>query len=373
MQIKAPRIERIDGTDYIVGTREHMYAVEIRDARLDAAYLEAHPQVFDDTCRFLRDWGAFAHRNDANLVAFFGQQLVFMRARVERVLREKLRMREFLQWETGYPRGAISYGQQVDDISGEASEGNTMSDDAPGVDVESSVSFGAFDWIYTRYIWTNEELDAAQYAGVPLLQRKASAVAEAIARKLERRMRSGKNGAGGMYGLLNNPNITVHTYPNGEHTTVATSAEMIDDLSGIDSVLVGVAGDNTPEEYALLVPTECDHRYRMTQAVSGSDLSVAEWVMSKSRRLKHIVPFPYFDDAVSPDVAASDAPMAMAIPVQPGTTLISLDHALLPVSVEYEELPPVQVGYTFQRRAQCRVASVDVRQPKFFLYCQNND
>lgn len=373
MMIAPPRHERIDGTDYILGSREHMHAVAIRDARLDAAYVESHQAQLEEACRFLRNWRGFAHREDANLVAFFGQQLLFMRARVERVLREKLRMREFLQWETGYPRGAASYGQQVDDVSGEASEGNTMADDAPPVDVQSSVSFGAFDWIYASYMWTSEELDAAQYSGVPLLQRKAAAVAEIIARKLEKRMRSGKNGAGGSYGLFNNPNITVHTYTNGEHTTVATAAEMIADLFEIDTTLVSVAGDNTPDEYALLVPTLCDHRYRMTQAVSGSDMSVAEWVTSKSRRLKRIVPLPYFDDAVSPDIAASDAPMAMAIPVQPGTTLISLDHALLPVSVEYEERETVTEGYRFRRRAQVRVASVDVRQPAFCLYLQNND
>lgn len=369
---KAPRTERIDGVDHIVGTVAHAQAVEVRDARLDAAYVAAHPKMLEEACRFLRDWSSFRHRHDANLVAFFGQQLVFMRARVERVLREKLRIREFVPVETGYPRAAEVYGQQVDDEVGEAKVGRAIADDGGTADVESRVDFSPFVWVYSHYIWTAEELDAASYAGVPLLQRKAVAMANAIAMQLERIGRSGSS-LNGLTGFLNNPNITVHTLTFGEHTSSATAAEMLADLLEIESTLVGVGGDHTPDEYALVVPNALDHKYRVTPVNTTGDLSVAEWFLSKSRRFKRIVPYTYLDDAVTPDIAASDAPMSMAVPVKPGTTMPDLEHVVWPFSVEYEELEPVVEGYRFKRRGQARCAGVDVRHPKLFLYVQNND
>lgn len=219
------RTERIDGTDFVVGTVAHARAVEIRDARLDASYLQTNHRLFEDAQRILRDWSGFKHRNDANLVAFFGSQLVYMRARVERVLHEKLRIREFLPVETGYPRGAQAYGQQVDDERGEAKVGRTIASDAPTVDVESRADFSPFLWFYAEYQWTAEELDAEAYAGVPLLQRKAVAVANAIARQLEKFGRSG-SAVNGAKGFLNSDLVTVHTLTFGEHTSTATAAEM---------------------------------------------------------------------------------------------------------------------------------------------------
>lgn len=366
------RTERIDGTDYLVGTVAHTRAVEARDARLDAAYLEKNHQLFESAQRILRDWSGFKHRNDANLVAFFGQQLVFMRARVERVLHEKLRIREFVPVETGYPRGAQVYGQQVDDEVGEAAIGRTMADDAPTVDVESTVGFSPFFWFYAEYQWTAEELDAEAYAGVPLLQRKAVALASAIVRKLEKFGRSG-SAPNGIKGFLNSDLVTVHTMTNGEHTSTATAAEMVADLNELESTIVAVGGEHTPDEYALLVPTAVDHRYRTTMMSSTSDLSVAEWFLSKSRRFKRIAPYAALDDLTTPDIAASDAPMSVAMPVRPGTTQADIEHLLWPSSVEYEELEPVMDGYRFKRRGQARYAAPDFRHPKFFLYVQNND
>lgn len=369
----APRTERIDGTDYIVGTVAHTYALELREARLDALYLQANHKLYEEAQRFLRGWEAFHHREDANQVAFFGQQLVFMRARVERVLREKLRIREFLQMETGYPRGAESYGQQVDDHRGEARVARTMADDAPTVEVESSASFSPFVWVYSNYTWTAEELDAATYAGMPLIVRKAEAMADVIARKLEVIGRSGVGEQDNLRGFLNSDLVTLHTVSFGEHTSTATAAEMVADLNEIESTIVSACGDHTPEEYALIVPTTVDHRYRTTMVSPNSDISVAEWFTSKSRRFKRIEPYGYLDDAVAPAVAAADAPMAMAVPVRKGTTLAEIENVLWPTSVEYEELQPVTEGYRFRRRGQARVAGVDFRHPRRFLYVQNLD
>lgn len=366
------RTERIDGTDFVVGTVAHARAVEIRDARLDASYLQANHRLFEDAQRILRDWSGFKHRNDANLVAFFGSQLVYMRARVERVLHEKLRIREFLPVETGYPRGAQAYGQQVDDERGEAKVGRTIASDAPTVDVESRADFSPFLWFYAEYQWTAEELDAEAYAGVPLLQRKAVAVANAIARQLEKFGRSG-SAVNGAKGFLNSDLVTVHTLTFGEHTSTATAAEMIADLNEIETTLVATGGEHTPDEYALLVPTAVDHRYRTTMISATSDMSVAEFFLSKSRRFKRIEPYAALDDLTSPDIAASDAPMSVAMPVRPGTTMADLEHVLWPCSVAYEELEPVMQGYSFRRRGQARYAAPDFRHPGFFLYVQNND
>lgn len=375
MQTELQRTERIDGTDFVVGSLDHTRAVEERETRRDAAFVEEHHADVEAWGRFLRSWEAFHHRNDANDVAFFGTQLVAMRGRIERVIQEKLRMREFLDMETGYDRGAQVYGKEIEDDGGSAEVGRMIADDAPAVDVESRVEFDPFVWVYSMYEWTAEELDADNFArrGRSILQRKSEAMAKRIMEKLDKVGRSG-SAKNNLYGLFNSPSVTVHTYTNGEHSSTGTAAEILADLNELETTVVAVLGDHADDhEFALVAPTAVEARYRQLAAHAATDLSVRDWFLSRSRLIKRIVPYAFLDDAVLPDIAASDAPMSLLMPVKPGTTIVDPETCIWPVSVPYEERRPKDMGERMRVRGASRVAGVDFRHPKRCLYIHNND
>lgn len=374
------RYERIDGTDYQVGSADHRAAVAAREERLDAQYLERNGALREFWERRLRNWDELysrlhdlpARRADANAVAFLARELVLVRSKVERVLYEKLLIAEFVPVEGGHDRGAQVYENQIWDEAGEARITRQLSGESPRVDVSKSSEQRPYVWADAAYGWTDEELYAAAYAGTPLLQEKARACAQAIARKLDKIGRSGSI-PNNLRGFLNSLEVTLHTLTNGEHTSTATAAEMLADLNEIESTLLAVAGENTPLEYAMLVPTLAEGRYKTTDKSTGSDLSVMEFFLKNSRLIKRIRRYGVLDSAVSPDVAASDAPMAIVYPCQPGSFKADPDVVIWPFSVQYEETSPKPHGNEMIVQGRARCAGVDFRHPKQVLYVQNMD
>lgn len=375
LDIENPRFERIDGTDFQVGTADHRYAAAARDARHDAQYLERNHNLVEFWQRRLRDWEELRCRNDANSVAFLGRELVLVRSKIERVLYEKLRIAEFVPVEGGHPRGAQVYENQIWDEAGEARIMRQLSGDAPRVDVSRVGEQRPYVWADAAYGWTEEELYAAAYANIPLIGEKAMACARAIARKLDLIGRSGSI-INNIRGFLNSSEVTVHTLTNGEHTSSATAAEMLADLNEIETTLLAVGGDNTPENYVLLVPTAVEGRYVTTPAGGSTvtDLSVKSYFLKNSRLIRDIRRYSVLDSAVTPDIAASDAPMSIAYPIPAGGGLkADPEFVIWPFSVQYEEEVPRPTGHEQVVRAKSRCSGVDFRHPKFFLYVQNND
>src|SRR5678816_198047 len=134
------KTQRIDGQDYVVGSAEHSAAIRTRRRRLDAVYLKKHEPLLQRHVSMLRRWDGLSSkiRNDANLVAFLGRELVYVRATVERTIYDQLRAGEFVPIETGHPRGAKSYSTELWDQRGEAKITHDLAGDAPRADVSKS-------------------------------------------------------------------------------------------------------------------------------------------------------------------------------------------------------------------------------------------
>ena len=72
------------------------------------------------------------------------------------------------------------------------------------------------------------------------------------------------------------------------------------------------------------------------------------------------------DDAVSPDVKASDAPQGICYPRDPSVLF-------WPWAISYEEQAPQLTGWEWVIRARSRVGGVDVRRAAHMLYIENFD
>lgn len=371
-----PRTERVDGTDYVVGTPMHRQALAARTARQDAAYLERNHALVERNLRILREMPGLEDRvrTDASYSAFLARELVFQRATVERVIYDALRAAEFVPVEGGHARGAKSYSTRIMDERGEAAVTHDLAGDAPRVDVSASEDLNKYVNVRAAYAYSVDELEAAALASVPLVRDKAVACGNAIARKLDKIGRSGDAGAG-LTGFFNNAGVTLHTLTQGEWLTESV-ANILADLAELEQTVIAAARDNQPGGYVLVLPTAYEGRLA-TLPVGGStvtDLSVKQYFLRNARIIKDIVRWVKLDDAVTPDVAASDAPMGILYPTGPGGGLKADPSVLFwPFSIQYEESPPEVRNLEWLVNARSRCGGVEVRQPKLMLYVQNLD
>lgn len=371
----APRVERIDGTDYVVGTPDHRMARAARAARLDAQYVEVHHALVEANARRIRNLDALGERVrlDANYTAFLARELVFVRANVERVLYDELRAQQYVPTES-HPRGADSYATQKLDEHGEAKVAHDLAGDAPRVDVSKDEDLRKYVNVRAAYAYSIDELERAALAGAPLVRWKAEACAMAIARELDRIMRSG-HAASALTGFFNNATVPVITLTYGEWLT-ATALEIIADWNELEQAIIANTRQNHPKAgYGLLLPTAYEGKLA-TKPVDASvvNLSVKKYLLENARIIRSIEGWVKLDDATGTDVAAADPPQGILYPLGPGGGLVADPRAFfMPVAIPYEESPPEVRNLEWIVNARARVGGVEVRQPKFSAYVENLD
>lgn len=355
------RTERIDGTEYIVGTPEHGHAVLERQRRLDAAYLHHHRATIGRNQAALDNSGL---RLDSNQSAFLARDLVFVRREVERAVYDKLRAAEFVPVDTSIPRGAQTYATRMLDQRGEANISADLSaNDAPRADISISEDVAKLVNVTGSYGYSLQELEYSAYSGIPLAREKALACAEMIARGLDKVGRIG-DAKVGVTGFFNNPLVPKVTLTNGEWGT-ATAEEILADLFQIEQAMITQSRDQHAAE-VLILPTTHEGRLRTLRANTQGDFTVAEWFLKNARMIKRIERWIALDDATGSDVAVSDPPQGIAVASSP-------EVLFWPIPVAYEELAPEVRGFSWIVNARARCGGVEVRRPNGMLYIENLD
>lgn len=375
-QLSQPRTERIDGTDYTVGTPDHRMARAARAARLDAQYVEAHHAIMERNLRQIRETSIIDERVrlDANYTVILARELLFVRAAVERILYDELRGGQYVPTES-HPRGMESYTTRKTDEHGEAKASHDLAGDSPRVDVSQDEDTPkAYANVRASYAYSIDELEKAATAGIPLPRWKAEACAMAIARKIDSILRVGDS-ALGMTGLFNNALIPVITMSFGEWLT-ATVAEIRADFAEFEQAIITNTRQNHPKNgYGLLLPTAYDGKLITTPvgtAIEGP--SIKNWLLQNSRLVKQIEGWVKLDDASGADTAVSDDPMGILYPLGAGGSMVADPRAFfMPVAIPYEESPAEVRGYEWITNARSRVGGVETRQPKFSAYIENFD
>lgn len=371
-------MERIDGTDYIVGSRDHAAAKAARRARQDAAYVQHHHKLLERNLRLVREMPGLDDRvrTDANYSAFLARDLLYVRAEVERVIYDELRAAQYIPAEGGHPRGAESYATRKMDEKGEAAIATDLGGDAPRVDVDVDEEFGKYVFARAAYGYSVLELERAAMSGTPLVRWKAEACGTSIARQIDKVMRVG-NALTGHYGMFNQPGITVHTLTQGEWLT-ETVANILADLREIEQAVIAATRQNHPQNgYVLMLPTAFEGRLASTlmdPAVQNGD-TIKTWFLRNSRLIKNIVGWIKVDDATaSTDTAVADPPMGILYPADAaGSVKADVRAFRFPVSIPYEEMPPEVRNLEWLVNAFAKFGGVESRQPKFSLYIENLD
>lgn len=173
-------------------------------------------------------------RQDAlsNFTVFSRDQLLQVMTKMYEIQFVDNTAKNFIPIATGINQGAQSYAFDIEEGRGKARFIAGNANDLPRVDVSIRREVFPIKMIGDSYHWTLQEMMAAQFAGIPLPERRARVARRAIA-DLENDILLNGSEPEGLAGLMNNPAVPVMTVPNGDWLGAATADQEIEDLNAM--------------------------------------------------------------------------------------------------------------------------------------------
>lgn len=295
---------------------------------------------------------------DASESAFLSKQLEQVRAKSYDVKYANLIGRQLVPVDNSVSPGAevVTYYQY--DMVGMAKIIADYADDLPRADVKAKEFSSRVRGIGSAYGYSMQEVRAAQLAGLPLEQRKANAARRAIEQTIEKIAQTG-DATYGLLGLLNQPNASVYTIPNGisgfSDWARKTPDEIAADIHGaINSIYANTLGVEQADTCVL--PLEQYTLITTKRMGDGSDTTIAEYVLKSSPYLKSIVPWYALNSA-----GAASTDRMLVYRRDP-------DALQLIIPQEFEQFPPQQEGLEVITPCHARCGGVVVYYPLSMAY-----
>jgi hypothetical protein len=172
---------------------------------------------------------------DSGEAAFFARELEYLEARTYDTLFPEFPALRLLPGTNEAGPGAeyITYRQYTP--VGQMKVGSTYADDLPYSDVFAKEFHTKIKSLIGAFRYSLQEVRNAQYAGIPLEQRKANSARQSYEQTINRYswLADGSSTFSGIYGLFYNPNITVGPAKNGGWLAGATPDQIIDDVNAL--------------------------------------------------------------------------------------------------------------------------------------------
>lgn len=230
-------------------------------------------------------------RMDANLNAFFAQQLTQIRGTLYDKKYPELKARSFLPIKNDIPRGAQALADRTMDETGEAEFMGDYATDAPMVEVKAdNETTYKMRPIHLGYGWHVEEAYAAQFAGVNLSDRKAKACRRGIERFIDKNLLIGSTVGGlalqGLFSLSGAQAPVTYTVQNPTWADESPD-EICQDLFGIDSK-VYVDSKEIEVCDSLLLPNTSHELLMNRRMGDGSNVTILKYFLDTSPRITNI-------------------------------------------------------------------------------------
>jgi hypothetical protein len=295
---------------------------------------------------------------DASESAFLSRQLEQIRAQTYDIKLQALKGRDLVPVDNSVSPGAevVTY-RQFEPI-GLAKIISNYADDLPRADVIAREFTSKIRGIGASYGYSVQEIRAAQFAGVPLEQRKANAARRAIEEKIDLIIKTGDS-QNGLLGLLNQTNTTAFTVPAGAATTTPwttkTPDEVVKDLHGIANGIVSSTKEvETPD--TLLLPLAQYTLIATKRMGDGSDATILKFFLSTSPFIKNVIPW-----APLAGAGAAGADRMVCYRRDP-------DALQVVISQEFEQFPPQTEGLEVVTACHARCGGVVVYYPLSISY-----
>lgn len=244
---------------------------------------------------------------DADEGLFLEQELEAMKSRELDVLYPDLMGRRLFPVDATTSEGAESVAYRSYDMVGMAKIIANGAKDLPSVNVKSKKSVKQLFSIGDSFEYTQQDIRSARMTGRPLDSKMLSAARRA-AMVLEDDLIFFGDSAIGYTGVINDPNISTLTAPDGASalTTWAdkTPMEIVEDVNlAVSAIVDGSNGVEAPNvmalpnaQYALIAQTPLD-------ASNGSNVTILKFILESNPYISEIVPVYKLKDSIAANAA----------------------------------------------------------------------
>jgi hypothetical protein len=296
---------------------------------------------------------------DANESVFFARELESIKARSYDVKYPELKGTMLIPVSTDAGPGAESITYHQFDSVGVAKIIANYADDLPRADVLGKEFTSKVRGIGASYGYNLQEVRAAAMAGKPLQQRRANAARRANDQTVNNIAWFG-DATHGLLGLLNNPNITAATAPNGTggfpQWTTKTAAEILADLNntvnGIISLTKGVEVPDT-----VLLPVEQYTLISTKQNSTASDTTVLQYFLRNQPIINRVEWVNELKDVATPPSGAAGPVDCLVVYKR------DPDKLTLEIPQAYEQLPVQERNLEFVVPVHSRCGGVIIYYP----------
>lgn len=216
---------------------------------------------------------------DSAETMFFQRELEQVKAKSYDVLKAPLKAFELIPVDSTTAPGARTVTYEQYDSTGIAKIISNYADDLPTADVKGKEFHSTIKSIGNSYVYSKDDIRAAQFAGKPLNQRKANAAVEAH-RQLMNKLAFFGDAEYGIQGLLTNSNIPSAPVVAGAATTLTwvtkTPDEILKDLnSAVSDMLDLTKGVEVPNTIAM--PIAQYNHIATTARSANSDTTILQF------------------------------------------------------------------------------------------------
>ena len=292
-------------------------------------------------------------RFDANESVFFARQLEYVKGRTYDIKRANLSALTLMPVSTEIPEGATTHTYRQFDSVGMAKVIANYANDLPRADVVGKEFTSVIRSIGNSYGYNVQEIRSAQFAGVNLDARKATAATRAQQEKINALAFSG-DADYNLPGLLNNsnvPEVTLAADGTGASKTFAskTAALIVRDINSlINKVITQSKGIHRATEVWL--PIEQYALIATTQNSAASDTTILSFLQS-------VNPGVTFKQVVELDGAGAGGSDRMYAIEN------TMDNWALEIPMMIRQYSPQQSGFEFVVPVESRFAGVTIYYP----------
>lgn len=216
---------------------------------------------------------------DSAETMFFQGELEQVKAKSYDVLKVPLKAFELIPVDSTTAPGARTVTYEQYDSTGIAKIISNYADDLPTADVKGKEFHSTIKSIGNSYVYSKDDIRAAQFAGKPLNQRKANAAVESH-RQLMNKLAFFGDAEYGIQGLLTNANIPAAPVVAGAATTLTwvtkTPDEILKDLnSAVSDMLDLTKGVEVPNTIAM--PIAQYNHIATTARSANSDTTILQF------------------------------------------------------------------------------------------------
>lgn len=216
---------------------------------------------------------------DSAETMFFQGELEQVKAKSYDVLKVPLKAFELIPVDSTTAPGARTVTYEQYDSTGIAKIISNYADDLPTADVKGKEFHSTIKTIGNSYVYSKDDIRAAQFAGKPLNQRKANAAVEAH-RQLMNKLAFFGDAEYGIQGLLTNANIPNAPVVAGAATTLTwvtkTPDEILKDLnSAVSDMLDLTKGVEVPN--TIVMPIAQYNHIATTARSANSDTTILQF------------------------------------------------------------------------------------------------